>query len=325
MSSVDIIIPNYNYGKYLGDAVRSIQDQGIPDLRILIMDNASTDNSVEIANELAGKDSRIEVLARKKNIGIVASLNEGNEWASSKYLVNLSADDLFPPGALSRAVEVLERNKSTVAAFGQCLFFNDGETPSIPSRFVDGWTVESGDAFIERFLTSHAVTLSPLVRTSVQKQCGDYRKDTESIDAEMWLRWACHGSIASTRVPQAVQRLHGLNISATGWRDPAHRFQQAVALRECFFAHEGGLLPNAAKLRRKAYEAVGKDAYWSAWSHLARGKIRDAVKIFRIAFKLHPTAVILPPVDQLGKYQDLTPRIKKAVPGAEYLGSRPTR
>ena len=61
MPSIDVVIPNYQYGRYLPGCVASILAQGIPDTRILIIDNASTDNSVEVAQEIARQDARVEL------------------------------------------------------------------------------------------------------------------------------------------------------------------------------------------------------------------------------------------------------------------------
>ena len=69
MSSVDIAIPCYQYGRYLRDCVASVLSQDIDDLRILIIDNASTDNSVAIARQLAEEDARVSLLARSQNSG----------------------------------------------------------------------------------------------------------------------------------------------------------------------------------------------------------------------------------------------------------------
>ena len=100
-------MPCYQYGRFLRECVDSILSQGIGDIRVLIIDNASTDNSLEVARQLAAEDGRIEILARPCNLGPHASWNEGIDWAKSDYLVILAADDLLADGAIARAVSVL--------------------------------------------------------------------------------------------------------------------------------------------------------------------------------------------------------------------------
>src|SRR5262245_3553031 len=104
MSSVDVVIPCYQYGRFLRECVSSVLTQGVSHIRVLIIDNASTDGSAEIARQLAAEDSRIEVAAHSHNVGPTASYNEGIDWASAEYFVLLDADDLLAPGCLARAL-----------------------------------------------------------------------------------------------------------------------------------------------------------------------------------------------------------------------------
>ena len=98
MPSLDVVIPNYQYGRYLSDAVGSVLRQDVDGLRILIIDNASTDDSVQIARRIAADEPRVEVLARSVNQGFLASFNAGVEWAKADYFMLLCADDLLVPG-----------------------------------------------------------------------------------------------------------------------------------------------------------------------------------------------------------------------------------
>jgi glycosyltransferase involved in cell wall biosynthesis len=59
MTSIDVAIPNYQYGRYLRECVESVLSQGVPELRVLIIDNASTDNSAEVAQQLAVDHARV--------------------------------------------------------------------------------------------------------------------------------------------------------------------------------------------------------------------------------------------------------------------------
>jgi glycosyltransferase involved in cell wall biosynthesis len=315
MGSVDVAIPNYNYGRYLRACVASVLAQGIPGLRILVMDNASEDDSLEIAHQLASEFPCVEVLSRKTNVGLLRSLNEGIEWARSDYLINLSADDLLPPGALARALAIMDNHDDVVAAFGKCLFFQDGElAPDVTDReAASPWQILPGRRFIEKLLNTHVVTLSPLVRTSAQKRAGHYRSETFSPDFEMWLRWGCLGSVAMSRAPQAIQRMHRSNLSNLAWGNSKRRFEQAVATLDVFFSHEGATLENATQLKCKSLRTIGKNAYWSAVAHVFRGQGGTAVDLFRFAFRHCPTAAVLPPVDVFMNYSDAGLRIMETL------------
>lgn len=95
MSSVSVVIPCYNYGNFLRDAVHSVlTGQDGVDVRVLVIDDASTDNSVEIAKAIAEEDPRVEAAVHGINRGNIATYNEGLlEWADGDYTVLLWANE----------------------------------------------------------------------------------------------------------------------------------------------------------------------------------------------------------------------------------------
>ena len=140
MSIVDVVIPNYCYGRYLPQCVDSIVRQNVKDIRILIVDNASTDNSVDVAKELASQDKRITVIARENNLGLHASCNEGVDWAKSKYFVILCADDLLVEGCFERALSVLEQEPDVSFAGGaELVWHEDRPFPVVENPAVNEW------------------------------------------------------------------------------------------------------------------------------------------------------------------------------------------
>lgn len=120
-AGIDVAIPCYQYGRFLRDGVTSVLSQGIRSVRVLIIDNASTDNSVEVAQQLAAEDRRVEVVAHRRNLGQHASFNEGIDWARADYFLILCADDLLAPGALARAISLMERQPKVHLTYGRAL------------------------------------------------------------------------------------------------------------------------------------------------------------------------------------------------------------
>src|SRR5215472_2760633 len=112
MSSISVVIPCYNYGHFLRDAVDSaLNGQDGVDVRVLVIDDASTDDSAEIAQKLAVEDPRIEVIVHSANKKNLATYNEGLlEWADGDYSVLLDADDRLTPGSLKRAADFMDAN-----------------------------------------------------------------------------------------------------------------------------------------------------------------------------------------------------------------------
>lgn len=301
--TVDIVIPNYNYGHYLPGCVESVLSQTNVDVRLLIIDNASDDDSQALARNLAAHDHRIELLLRSKNAGPHASFNEGIDWAQSDYFLILCADDLLAQGALSRAVNVFERSPDVHLAHGAVRKIAKDEIYpqcSTASGRVK-WTISSGSEFIGRackYAFNPVAGPSAVVRTSVQKQAGYYRKTlTHTDDLEMWLRLALHGRVAATDSEQAYARVHSKNQSATV-AGIMHWNREFEAGFRSFFENEGSEMPQAKANFDAVRKCLTKRAYWSALSQLFRGEA-GAASLMGFALRRHPLMAVLPPFDYL--------------------------
>src|SRR5215471_5984026 len=151
MSSVSVVIPCYKYGHFLEDAVSSaLDDQEGVDVRVLIIDDASPDDSAEVAAKIAARDPRVDVIVHEANKGNIATFNEGLlEWADGDYCMLLSADDRVTPGALRRARDLLDAHPSVGFVHGRSLWVVDGAPLPAASIRVRGWSVLSGQRLLE--------------------------------------------------------------------------------------------------------------------------------------------------------------------------------
>ena len=82
MARVDVIVPCYNYGRYLGGCVRSALDQGGVDVRVLVLDDASADDTEAVGRRLAERDRRVGYRRHPANRGHIATYHEGLDWAA---------------------------------------------------------------------------------------------------------------------------------------------------------------------------------------------------------------------------------------------------
>jgi glycosyltransferase involved in cell wall biosynthesis len=277
MSRVDVVIPCYNYGKFLGDCVAgALDDQPGIDVRVLIIDDASTDDSAEIAEKLAASDDRIEVRVHEANRGHIATFNEGIlDWADGDYCVLISADDRLAPGALRRAADLMDAHPEVGFVYGNVVEFR-GSGPPRPARTESrGQAIWPGHWWLERrFREATACTFSPevVVRTSVQHQVGDYNPDLHhTSDAEMWMRLAACSDVAFIRADQAFYRRHDQNMSLELGNRLVSLSQMRAAfegvLRQC-----GDMLPNAAELSAAVHKRLAREALWNATRAYDRGR-----------------------------------------------------
>lgn len=103
---VSIIIPSFNKGRYIRDTVRSVQQQGYTNWEIQLIDDASTDGTVDIVKQMAASDPRVKLHVLTRNAGANHCRNIGIEKAAGEYIVFLDADDLLAPHCLQRRVQV---------------------------------------------------------------------------------------------------------------------------------------------------------------------------------------------------------------------------
>lgn len=107
---ISIVLPTYNGARYLRESVDSILHQTMPDWELIIVDDCSTDETPEIAEEYAGMDSRIRVLHNEANQRVPRSLNRGFQVARGEYLTWTSDDNRFLPTALEKMQDYLDQH-----------------------------------------------------------------------------------------------------------------------------------------------------------------------------------------------------------------------
>ncbi len=105
-----ICIPNYNYANYIGETIESVLNQTYQEFTIVIVDNASTDNSWEIIQSYAATDDRIITYRNEYNVGFAPNLDKAAQKAPDDFIIMLSADDTMKPIALEQYARILSTN-----------------------------------------------------------------------------------------------------------------------------------------------------------------------------------------------------------------------
>jgi glycosyltransferase involved in cell wall biosynthesis len=111
---VTVLVPVYNRERFVGEAIESVLRQDFGDFELLLVDDGSTDRSLEILGEYARKDARVRIVTSEKNEGIPRALNKGLDQARGEYIARLDSDDLMMPGRLAAQVEVLDREPDVI-------------------------------------------------------------------------------------------------------------------------------------------------------------------------------------------------------------------
>src|SRR5580698_1608036 len=104
MPTASIVMPCYNAGRFVEQSIQAVLRQSLADFELIVVDDASTDNSVELIRELKQKDKRIKLLIHRENLGASRSRNDGLRMANGSYIGFCDADDIWKPEKLSSQI-----------------------------------------------------------------------------------------------------------------------------------------------------------------------------------------------------------------------------
>jgi glycosyltransferase involved in cell wall biosynthesis len=296
MAKVDVVVPCYNYARFLEGCVRSVLDQSVKDVRVLIIDDASSDDSLLVARKLAQADPRVTVVDHAENKGHINTYNEGIAWASADYFLLLSADDLLVPGALERAVGVMDANPDIVLTHGQGVRWHD-HLPIPGINPVQDNTWERHDLLKHLCVTATNIwTPTTIARTKTQKTIGGYRASLpHSGDLEMWLRFAANGSVAYIKAVQAIYRTHSTQMSNAYYTDRIRDFCHIKLAFDSFFDEYGNRLDNSRILRIAARRALARRMFVTGIGLLVRMRLNDGLRLIRASMDMDPRLRYRPP------------------------------
>lgn len=223
MQKVSVIMPNYNHAPYLKERMDSILAQDYPDFEVILLDDASTDNSITILNAYA-KHPRVKTL-------VVNDTNSGNtflQWqrglalAEGDYIWIAESDDVAEPTFLSRLVETIEREQA-VLAFCHSEWI-DGEGEVLPRSRDTRWNRDfsmDGKMFVKHYLLGYTTicNASAVLFRREAAAAIDMMQVAQfpaSGDRLFWIRMALQGSVAfvADKLNRFRQHTHKVSDSA---------------------------------------------------------------------------------------------------------------
>lgn len=207
---VSVIIPAYNVSRTLTATVQSVFEQTLQDFEIIIVDDGSKDNTLEVAQLIAEKDSRVKAMAQA-NGGASSARNTAIRAAQGKYIALLDADDLWVPHKLERQLEILENGKE-VYAVQSGAFFVDDNLELISVRPCS----ETKDALLETLLFQNMPNnMSTLViKREMFEKMGYFDTELEILEEwDMAIKVARNCNLVSIEEPLSLYRVHAGNRS----------------------------------------------------------------------------------------------------------------
>lgn len=147
---VSIIVPNYNHAQFIADAINSVRAQSLQQWECIIIDDASTDNSVEIVKDLIKSDKRFKLITNKKHIGVSCARNLGLDQARGEYIAFLDSDDCYTQNALETLIWLAKTNNADVVGGRTQIVMHDfSYTPTNTNPHTIGkWHSESTNGIL---------------------------------------------------------------------------------------------------------------------------------------------------------------------------------
>ena len=210
--AVSVIMPTYNRADYLKKAVQSILDQTFNNFELVIINNYSTDDTLEVIN--AFNDSRIKVI-NFKNGGVIAkSRNQGIMQSVGKYIAFLDDDDLWCPDKLELQIKYMDEHPDFDLVYSNALIIDEHGNKN--GLLKDSKDAKTGHVFLDLLYENFIPVLTVLMKREIFESIGPLTEDTSMIgreDYECWLRVSLKYNFGYVDKPLALYRIHSEGVS----------------------------------------------------------------------------------------------------------------
>jgi hypothetical protein len=320
LARVSVVIPSYNYGRYLAASVRSALDQRDVEPEVIVVDDASADDSAAIAQRLAAANPRVMVIRHETNRGATATFNAGYAAATGEFIVRLDSDDQLTPGSLARAVALFDAFPGVGLVYGHPVHFTAADPPAA-RQAVRSWSVWSGTDWIAercRRAVSCITSQEAVVRASVMRQVGGLSREIKvATDMHFWLKVAAVSDVGRVNgCDQAFHRLHAASITGRPEYSALVDLRERQAVFDDFLAGVGSGVPESAALHAMVCSRLADEALREACRAYDRGRTGavDVAAFVDFALGVCPGARDLPRWRALQRRRRLGPRLAAAPP-----------
>ncbi len=280
LPKISVVIPCFNAERYITATIRSAMAQDWPDMEIVVVDDGSSDRSVELVRQNFPQVRMIQ----QPNQGVAAARNTGIAHATADWIAFLDADDIWLPGKLHAQWAQLIDDKNTRMSYTAWRVWTSND-PAPSGEYLDSlqhqandtarWTGPTGWVYPQLLIDCVVWTSTVLAHRSVFAEVGQFDPSLRiGEDYDLWLRASRVTKILRVSAPFALYRIHAESITKSV---PEKNFRAQVvgnAIARWGYAAPDGSTARKADVNR----ALAKS--WSdyAGSHIARGNTRQALQ-----------------------------------------------
>ncbi len=269
---VSIVTPSYNQAQFLEETINSVLDQDYPELEYVVVDDGSTDGSLELARRYEG---RLHELIAQENAGQVAAINRGFRHTDGELMAYLNSDDTFLPGAVSEMAAALEADPELVMVYGDAVY-TDAESRQTGPLASRDWDPPQ----MVRDCDNHVVQPSSMWRRSAWEQAGPFdERGYYFFDFELYLRLSVLGPVKRIERPWSTYREHPASKTVG---DQVGKARDYLRFADSFLTSDrlpAELRPYAREGRARARVAAGNNLYGQLELGLARRCLWGALLI----------------------------------------------
>ncbi len=193
---VTVICTCYNHEKFVRESLESVVKQTYPHVQLIVIDNASTDNSRSEIQRFINEYPETVFIPKINNVGLCAAFNKGLEMARGKYVIDLAADDVMLPSRIEKQVKDFEELPSTFAVvFSNAAYIDENDQKigyhyAIDERKRAKGKVPSGNVYKEILRRYFICTPTVMMRKSVLMKLGGYDENLSYEDFDFFIRSA---------------------------------------------------------------------------------------------------------------------------------------
>ncbi len=282
---VTVLLSVYNAERYLAEAIESILKQTFTDFEFVIINDGSTDRSLQILQQYVQLDNRIRLVSRE-NRGLVTTLNEGVKLAKAPYIARMDADDISYPDRLSYQVEFLKEHPDYVAIGSKVqLIDEDGDPLRLFSLETSHQDIDSAHLRGEGGAIAHPAVM---FRKDKFNAVGHYRSEyIHSEDLDLWLRMAEVGKLGNLPTLLLDYRQH---LQSIGHQNRDEQIASANKAVNDALARRGILSTPFSKAETAVPSKNQLILKWGWWA-LAAGNIKTARKYAIKTLKQSPFSI----------------------------------
>lgn len=201
---ISVVLPIFNVELYIYDAIQSVLNQTIQDFEIIVIDDCSTDKTVDVV--ISFKDERIKIITKEQNKGLIDSLNIGFKTATGKYIARIDGDDINMPERFQKQLEILENNIE-IKVCG-CWLERFGNSNQIIKH------KEYHDEIVAQLLISCSMSLGSVILNREWAQKFTFYENKKHVeDYDFWSRVAWSGKFYNIQEVLYYYRAHESQVT----------------------------------------------------------------------------------------------------------------